>query len=50
MAFGLGVDPQTWMHPLLHLALEMLLLPLAVCWPMHRLLLRRFGVAGVAAR
>ena len=43
MAFGFGLEPQTRMHPLLHLGLEMILLPLVVCWPMHRLLQRWVG-------
>lgn len=33
--FGLGSGPQTLMHPLLYLALEMTLLPVAVCLPLH---------------
>jgi hypothetical protein len=40
LAFGFGEEPQTAMHPLLHLALEMILVPVVVCWPTH-LVLRR---------
>jgi hypothetical protein len=40
LAFGLGKAPQTVIHPLLYLALEMAVLPLAVCWPAHVLLQR----------
>ena len=43
MAFGFGLEPQTRIDPLLHLAAAMALLPLVVCWPMHRLLLRLVG-------
>jgi len=40
LVFGPGKEAQTAIHPLLYLALEMVLLPLVVCLPMH-LLLRR---------
>jgi hypothetical protein len=43
LAFGFGRGPQTVMHPLLHLALEMILLPVAICWPSHLVLQRLFG-------
>lgn len=42
-AFGPGREPQTWLHPLLYLAAVMILLPAAVCLPMHLLLRRLFG-------
>jgi hypothetical protein len=42
LVFGFGSEPQTAMHPLLHLGLEMVLMPLCVAWPMHRLLRRLF--------
>jgi hypothetical protein len=35
LAFGFGREPQAALHPLLYLALEMVLIPLAVCWPCH---------------
>lgn len=38
--FGLGEAPQTWLPPVAYLVLQMLVLTLAVFWPMH-LLLRR---------
>jgi hypothetical protein len=43
LAFGFSRGPQTVMHPLLHLALEMILVPVAICWPTHLLLQRLFG-------
>jgi len=43
LAFGFGSEPQTMMHPLLHLALEMILLPVVICWPSHLVLQRLFG-------
>jgi len=43
LVFGFGKEPQTAIHPLLYLALEMVLLPLAVCWPVHLVLQRLFG-------
>ncbi len=43
LVFGLGKEPQTFMHPLLYLALEMILLPLVICLPMHLLLQRLVG-------
>lgn len=43
LAFGFGSEPQTMMHPLLHLALEMILLPVVICWPFHLVLQRLFG-------
>ncbi|MDJ0947463.1 MAG: membrane-associated protein [Alphaproteobacteria bacterium] len=42
LVFGLGKEPQTFMNPLLYLALEMILLPLVVCLPAHLLLQRLF--------
>lgn len=43
LAFGPGREPQTAMHPLAYLAAEMILVPLAVCWPCHLALKRLFG-------
>ncbi len=43
LVFGLGREPQIVMHPLLHLALEMLLVPVVICWPAHLLFQRLFG-------
>lgn len=43
LAFGLGREPQTLLHPLLYLGLEMILLPIVVCWPCHLVLRRLFG-------
>ncbi|MDJ0851384.1 MAG: membrane-associated protein [Myxococcota bacterium] len=43
LVFGFGKEPQNVMHPLLHLALEMLLVPCVVFWPAHLLLRRLFG-------
>ena len=43
LAFGFGLEPQTRVHPLLHLGSAMLLLPALVCWPMHRLMQRWLG-------
>ncbi len=43
LVFGFGREPQTVMHPLLHLALEMILLPVVICWPAHLVLRRLFG-------
>ncbi len=43
LVFGFGKEPQTAMHPLLHLALQMILAPLVVFWPAHLLLQRLFG-------
>lgn len=40
LVFGFGPEPQTARHPLLHLALEMILLPLAMYLPMHLMLKR----------
>jgi hypothetical protein len=40
LVFGFGAEPQTLLHPLLHLALEMALLPLAVYLPAHLVLKR----------
>jgi hypothetical protein len=50
LAFGLGNEPQTAIHPLLYLVLEMILLPVVVCWPMHLVLKRLFGRLGRTAR
>lgn len=44
LVFGFGSEPQTWLHPLLHLALEMILLPLAVFLPAHAVLKRLSSV------
>jgi hypothetical protein len=38
LVFGFGRDPQTVIHPMLYLALEMSLLPVCVCWPTHLVL------------
>jgi len=46
LVFGWGREPQTLMHPLLYLGLEMILLPVALCWPAHRVLGSRFGRPG----
>jgi len=43
LVFGPGTEPQTVVHPLLYLAMEMTLLPVAVCWPTHLVLQRLFG-------
>jgi hypothetical protein len=43
LVFGLGREPQTSIHPLLYLGLEMVLLPVVVCLPAHLLLRRLFG-------
>ena len=43
LVFGFGPEPQTLMHPLLHLALEMILVPAVVCWPSHLLVQRVLG-------
>jgi hypothetical protein len=43
LVFGLGRDPQTSMHPLLYLSLEMILLPVAICLPAHLVLQRLVG-------
>jgi hypothetical protein len=50
LAFGFGRQPQTVMHPLLHLALEMLLLPLVIYWPAHLALQRVFSQRPAATR
>jgi hypothetical protein len=42
-AYGPGMEPQTWLHPIAYLALIMILLPVVVCLPMHLLLGRLFG-------
>lgn len=41
-AFGPGKNPQSFMPPLLYLAMEMVLLPAVVCLPAHLLLQRLF--------
>lgn len=41
--FGPGNEPQQTLHPLLYFGLELVLIPLAVIWPMHMLLNRLFG-------
>jgi hypothetical protein len=46
LVFGLGTKPQTVMHPLVYLALEMALLPVVVCWPAHLVLQRLFDDRG----
>lgn len=33
--FGLGKEPQTAVHPLLYLMLEMILVPIVICLPAH---------------
>ena len=43
LVFGLGREPQTSIHPLLYLGLEMALLPIVVCLPAHLLLRRLIG-------
>ena len=43
LVFGLREAPQTWIHPRLYLALEMIILPVAVCLPSHLLLKRLYG-------
>ncbi len=42
LVFGFGTEPQTAIHPLLHLALHMILVPVVICWPTHLLLKRLF--------
>jgi len=42
LVFGLGREPQTSLHPLFYLSLEMVLLPVVVCLPAHLLLRRLF--------
>jgi hypothetical protein len=44
--FGPGAEPQQTLPPLLYFALVMVLIPLAVIWPMHLLLDRLFGRRG----
>jgi hypothetical protein len=39
---GWGKEPQTILHPVLYLGLEMILLPTVICWPAHLLLQRLF--------
>ena len=43
LVFGLGKEPQTFLHPLLYLSLEMVLLPVVICLPAHLVLLRLVG-------
>ena len=43
LVFGLGTEPQTVIDPLLYLAMEMMLLPIAVFWPGHLVLEHLFG-------
>jgi hypothetical protein len=43
LAFGLGREPQAALPPLLYLALEMILLPVVICWPTHRVVQRLFA-------
>ena len=38
LAFGFGKEAQTVMHPLVYLLIEMILLPIVFCLPMHLLL------------
>jgi len=45
LVFGFAKEPQTAIHPLLHLGLEMILVPLLVCVPTHLLLRRIVGHA-----
>ena len=40
---GWGTEPQTIIHPLLYLGLEMVLLSAVICWPAHLILQRIFG-------
>ena len=40
---GWGTEPQTILHPLLYLGLEMILLPVVIYWPAHLVLRRFFG-------
>lgn len=42
LAFGLGREPQTLLHPIAYLALEMVLLPLLLYLPLHLVLGRLF--------
>lgn len=44
--FGPGSEPQTWMPPLLYLALLMLFLPVIVYLPTHLVLEKLFGKSG----
>ena len=41
--FGLGDEPQTLVHPLVYLAAQMIVVPLAICWPTHVVMKRCFG-------
>lgn len=43
LVFGLGKEPQTSLHPLFYLGLEMILLPVVICLPGHLVLLRLAG-------
>lgn len=43
LVYGFGKEPQTLMHPLLHLVLEMALLPVAIYLPAHMVLQRIFN-------
>jgi hypothetical protein len=43
LVFGLSKEPQTYMHPLLYLILEMILLPVVICLPAHLVLQRVVG-------
>ena len=40
LVFGPGQEPQTTMHPLLYLMLEMILVPIIICLPAHLVLQR----------
>lgn len=43
LVFGFGREPQTSLHPLLYLGLEMILLPIIICLPAHLVLQRLVG-------
>ena len=43
LVFGFSKEPQNYTYPLLYLALEMILVPLLICLPMHLLLQRLVG-------
>lgn len=43
LVFGPGREAQTALHPLLYLSLEMIVLPVVICLPMHLLLRRLVG-------
>ena len=43
LVFGLGKEPQTSIHPLVYLGLEMIILPVLICLPAHLVLQRLVG-------